>query len=361
MAYNYYLFNITFTNSIRSNTIKGLWVAIIIYMIFCAFQMKDSCVYRPHPILWRMVKGLFILYCAGLIFYSFQTLEDARYMLSYWDPKLGVPLPERSYAVDCALYTPNHPESMFFNLRETLFDEFILAHLIGWYMKYLMLRDVNLCIVSSIIFELYEITFEHHLPNFAECWWDHILLDGIICNGLGIYFGWLTLKFFNIERLKWMSFETVTYEEDGKQKQKTVWMYLVTFRHYVGTTICILVLGLIELNAFFLKFLLWTKPTHPLNFWRAMFWWVCGIPGTKEFYYYVRYPEKQKSIGLMGFLIIFNSIIEAIIWVKMGQGVFTKQMPENIKLAWIVFFIFFVIFTFIYFGIVKKKEKHKID
>ena len=211
--------------------------------------------------------------------------------MTYWDPKLGVPLPERSYAVDCSLYTPNHPVSMFNNLRETIFDEFILAHLIGWFLKYLMLRDVYICLASSVLFEFLEITFEHHLPNFAECWWDHILLDGIICNGLGIYFGWLFLNFLKMEKFDWMSFEYVDFtEKNGEKKKKLVWNYLSSFRHFCGTSFVILTLGLIELNAFFLKFVLWTVPTNPLNFWRAIFWWVSGIPGTKEFYLWVRFP-----------------------------------------------------------------------
>lgn len=35
-------------------------------------------------------------------------------------------------------------------------------------------RDEMLCWVLSILFEVWEYTFEHMLPNFAECWWDHV-------------------------------------------------------------------------------------------------------------------------------------------------------------------------------------------
>ena len=43
-------------------------------------------------------------------------MDFARHLLTYIDPNLGVELPERSYAVDCRLYTPEHPESKFINL-----------------------------------------------------------------------------------------------------------------------------------------------------------------------------------------------------------------------------------------------------
>ena len=38
-----------------------------------------------------------------------------------------------------------------------------------------------------------EYSLEHQLPNFAECWWDHWVLDVVVCNGLGIYLGIKTL------------------------------------------------------------------------------------------------------------------------------------------------------------------------
>lgn len=38
----------------------------------------------------------------------------------------------------------------------------------------LVLRDYWLCMVISIMFEILEYTLEHQLPNFSECWWDHV-------------------------------------------------------------------------------------------------------------------------------------------------------------------------------------------
>jgi hypothetical protein len=46
--------------------------------------------------------------------------------------------------------------------------------LLGWLGKALLFRDVYLCWIMSILFEILEMTFEHMLPNFKECWWDHV-------------------------------------------------------------------------------------------------------------------------------------------------------------------------------------------
>ena len=38
----------------------------------------------------------------------------------------------------------------------------------------IIIRDVKLCFFISILFEIMELTFRHWLPNFNECWWDHV-------------------------------------------------------------------------------------------------------------------------------------------------------------------------------------------
>ena len=59
-------------------------------------------------------------------------------------------------------------------LQDTVNDEFVLAHVVGWFAKTLLLRDAYLCLFLSIMFEIWEMTFQHQLPNFVECWCDHV-------------------------------------------------------------------------------------------------------------------------------------------------------------------------------------------
>lgn len=49
----------------------------------------------------------------------------------------------------------------------------------------LIIRDYPLLWVLSVGFELMELTFQHMLPNFNECWWDSWVLDVAVCNLLG--------------------------------------------------------------------------------------------------------------------------------------------------------------------------------
>ena len=61
----------------------------------------------------------------------------------------------------------------------------MVAHILGWWAKVLLLRNNMLLWITSIGFELMERTFRHLLPNFNECWWDSWVLDVAICNSLG--------------------------------------------------------------------------------------------------------------------------------------------------------------------------------
>jgi phosphatidylserine synthase 2 len=66
-------------------------------------QFRDGPFIRPHPAFWRMVLGVNLLYELALVFLLFQDLSSARTMMTFIDPNLGVPLPEKSYAEDCTL------------------------------------------------------------------------------------------------------------------------------------------------------------------------------------------------------------------------------------------------------------------
>jgi Phosphatidyl serine synthase. len=66
-------------------------------------QFRDGPFIRPHPAIWRMVLGVNLLYELALVFLLFQDLGSARVMMTFIDPTLGVPLPQKSYAEDCTL------------------------------------------------------------------------------------------------------------------------------------------------------------------------------------------------------------------------------------------------------------------
>ena len=79
-------------------------------------------------------------------------------------------------------------------INSTLFDEFVIAHTLGWWGKAVILRNYPMLWLLSVGFEFMELTFQHMLPNFNECWWDSWLLDVALCNFIGLLAGMWTVR-----------------------------------------------------------------------------------------------------------------------------------------------------------------------
>ncbi|CAE6477912.1 unnamed protein product [Rhizoctonia solani] len=243
----------------------GVYASICAFLVFSMIQFRDGPFIRPHPAFWRIVLGINLLYELALVFLLFQDLDSARTMMTYIDPTLGVPLPEKSYAEDCSLTVSNLWNAI---------DIFCLAHALGWFGKALILRDYWFCWILSIAFEFAEYSLQHQLPNFAECWWDHWVLDVLLCNWLGIYLGMQTCAYFEVKHFTWRSIHST---KGVRRKTKRVlkqftphdwtefrWEGTSSFVSYCAVFMLLATFLAAELNPFYLKSLLWMEPSHPI-------------------------------------------------------------------------------------------------
>ncbi|KAJ3118518.1 hypothetical protein HDU96_000934 [Phlyctochytrium bullatum] len=172
-------------DDVVTNTKLGLGAAFFVLLLTGLLQFRDGPFIRPHPAFWRVVLAVSVAYEILL------DKHNMRQLLRHVDPSLGVPLPEKSYAEDCAI-TP-----------QTLWDQmdvFVLAHTLGWFAKSIILRDYWFCWILSVLFEVMEYSLQHQLPNFAECWWDHWVLDVLLTNWIGTYLGMKTCEYFAVKR-----------------------------------------------------------------------------------------------------------------------------------------------------------------
>lgn len=90
---------------------RGVLAMILVFLAYCLLQAPSTILIRPHPAVWRLVHGLAVVYLVALTFLLFQNRDDARQLMRYLHPDLGVELPERSYGSDCRIYTPENPKS----------------------------------------------------------------------------------------------------------------------------------------------------------------------------------------------------------------------------------------------------------
>lgn len=58
---------------------------------------------------------------------------------------------------------------------------------------------------SVLVTLIFRVFFAHLLPNFQECWWDALILDVLLCNGLGIAVGMLICRLLEMRVFHWES------------------------------------------------------------------------------------------------------------------------------------------------------------
>ena len=171
---------------------------------FASTHFPDSIIKRPTPVFWRFLMGVLLTYSTFMTLVLVLPRDEARWVFKIFHPSLGNPLPEKGYADDCRVFTPENPVSSMFNIYDAVFDVHFVAHLAGWWFKMMIIRDAKIAWVISFSFELIEVSFRHWLPNFWECWWDHLFLDLFGCNMAGIILGSLTIKYIGVSRINWV-------------------------------------------------------------------------------------------------------------------------------------------------------------
>jgi phosphatidylserine synthase 2 len=82
-------------------------VAAGCFVFIGALLIRDGPFIRPHPLFWRLIQALSVLYLLLMIFLLFQPLQLARQIVGFTDESLGRPLEEKSYADDCSLTWDN--------------------------------------------------------------------------------------------------------------------------------------------------------------------------------------------------------------------------------------------------------------
>ena len=320
-------------------------IGFIFVVAFGVTYLPDSLMRRPHPIFWRFLFSVGFFYSLLLLAFCLLPTDDSKYLLRMFDDNLNKPLAFKSYGENCSVLRKEYP---YIDLSEiwVSVDVYVLAHFVGWFVKYLAFRNIWLAMFMSVFFELMEMTFSHWLNNFIECWWDHLFLDVLGMNLIGIILGYLTVKYYNMKSYKWLAND----ETQNKPIKDSIlfklfvpshtdvydWDMLSSSRKYFGVLWFICIFTLCELAHFFIKFTLWLPITHYLLIIRIFIWGFLSIMSIREYYEYIINKENKK-IGHFLWLAHMMLILEWILIIKasISQNLFTEPFPNTIKNCWI--------------------------
>lgn len=378
----------------------GLAAGGILFVGLGGIHFPTTFVTYPHPSVWGVLLAVGLAYTLVLFFLLFQDWETPRHIMQWYDPRSLAPLKHRDYAEDCRLFTS---DSWFYFVHEL--DIFIVAHFLGYVGKALILRDWRLVTCVSLGFELVEVTMQHVFPNFKECWWDHLLLDVLICNGGGTVCGMYILKWLSAKKYKFISRHVIiTQSAEGsykRGKQKTIeksfsdekkgigetkntvragkggsissaaapippaeatscqWNILASPKCFIWVFGLLVLVILQDYNVFLIMANLNIAPSYRLVTVRLTLFGLLGCAAVREYYEYISDP-KLTILGPFASLLITSVLLENVVFSRMSimHSHFKELMPVHIVVPWIFVCSSFAIWFFLFFGVLNQFERH---
>lgn len=326
---------------LEENLRFGSVAVIFFFTIISILAFPNGPFTRPHPAIWRIFFGFSVLYLLFLVFILFLNLSQVRTIMYWVDPevkhaKREVDLVEE-YAVNCSDITIERLYSSF--------DVFAFGHFAGWGLKALLVRSYSMCWAISIMWELTELFFMHLLPNFQECWWDQIILDVLVCNGLGIFVGIKVCRFLEMREYRWESIRDI-HSATGKIRRAVMqftpsnWIPVrwldpnIHFMRVLGVYILMVVWQMAELNTFFLKHFLRFPASHVFCWGRILLIGIFTAPAIRQYYIYVT-DRRCKRFGNHTWVYLAIVCLETIISLKFGAQEFSRTQLVNIA-GWLV-------------------------
>ncbi|KAI0507937.1 hypothetical protein KFK09_014065 [Dendrobium nobile] len=162
--------------------------------------------------------------------------------------------------------------------------------------------------------------------------------------GIGIWAGMHTVRYFDGRTYEWVGINRQP-NIIGKVKRtleqftpahwdKDEWHPMLGPLRFVQVLSLCVVFMTVELNTFFLKFCLWIPPRNPLVVYRLILWWLIAIPTIREYNNYLQDRKPVKKVGVFCWLSLAICILELLICIKFGHGLFPQPMPPWLIIFW---------------------------
>eukprot|EP00095_Tigriopus_kingsejongensis_P001480 maker-scaffold124_size330879-snap-gene-1.24 protein:Tk01480 transcript:maker-scaffold124_size330879-snap-gene-1.24-mRNA-1 annotation:"phosphatidylserine synthase" len=326
------------TSDYRSNILAGLVGVVFVFLVISALAFPNGPFTRPHPVLWRIVFGMSVLYLLMVQFFIQQDYATVRSVIVWFDPAMA------NYSIDAEKEYGANCSDITWELLWSHLDWFAFGHYWGWGMKALLIRHYGLCWSISIMWELTEMVFGHLLPNFYECWWDNFILDVLICNGLGIFTGMQVVRYFEMREHSWESIKNIPTRR-GKIKRALLqftpesfsssrwldpscsWMRLIAVSQFT------LMWQTVELNTFFVKHIFPMPVQHPICVARILVLGLMAAPATRQYYSYITDKDCNR-LGSQVWVFLAIAISELILNIKFGLDLFSNTQISKM-LIWV--------------------------
>lgn len=239
----------------------------------CAFSYLEpyvETVINPWLVrLDRVIVCITLLYSCWLIMMLNLRPDLGRKTLEYLDPSLNKVIGKgmHTYDDDCAFTLENLWNDM---------DHYFVVHWCNWILSSFVIRDAYVLQFWQLFDEVIELSAQHKLPHFRECWWDHIFSDILFANIPAIILGLYLVDKMGLRRYDFLG-------RNGKASLYD-WEVFKCHRRFGIILFQQTALLLHFVNGFFLMNAFLIPPKHFFPIARLLMWFSFGAMAHREGY-----------------------------------------------------------------------------
>lgn len=224
------------------------------------------------------------------------------------------------------------------------FDHYYCVHCGNWFLATFVIRDAYVLHFWHLFDEIIELSWQHILPHFRECWWDHLIMDICLSNIPAIVLALFVMDKIGIRRYDWLGRDGAASFWDWK-----MWhchKYLGGNIYVQGLLIAHFLSGFLLINSFLIP------PKHFFPVFRLLIWFGFGAMGFRETYIDIEtwntMERKEKPVeGRYRWFAVGILITEVLVCFKYREGTgnlnLDAETPIYIWLPWSATAIFFAV------------------
>lgn len=217
-------------------------------------------------------------------------------------------------------------------------DHYYLVHWLDWFVASFLFRDALIMHFWQVFYEIIELSAQHRLPHFTECWWDHVLTDILLSNTPAVVLGMWTLDKLGIRRYDWLG----RYGKDSISD----WEIWKCHRRWGNNCLHLVLFSMHFLCSFFLMNAFLIQPTHKWVAMRMILWACASSLGFREAYADLETwntPERKHTPieGRYRWICMAVILTESLVCYKYSAGTghvtdpATHPTPLYISIPWV--------------------------
>ena len=342
---------------LESDIWEGLTVASFVLLTVGVLVFPTGPFTYPHPVVWRLLFGVSVLYLLALDFALFQRHSYVRAIVASAFP--DQPLVEQDVPNSTAAGVSDEEDECALSFRNVWtkgMDRSSLHQTACWMIKAVVVRDSSVLWVLNCLQALTEAYVRTLLPptttsprarreegSGCSCWWQTLALDPFVFNALGIQAGMHVCKKLEMMELQWD--EIISLKNTAARLKRAVlrftpeawsrirWLDLdaTHYKRFVGAVALLLGVQLMDLNGIYLQYVFRLPPRHSLVVFRLVLLPLIGAPSVQQLYLYIT----GRSYGRLGsqcwvyFAIVLS---ELVVLAKFGKEVMSEELRKSVAL-----------------------------